>query len=209
MPDIVIFDLDGTLIDSAKTAHAAVSHCAREHGLPPVSEADVRAAIGIPNPDFYYRLYPDYPREQVAAFGHQVEKREDQVTREIGAALAFPGVPALLDSLKRDGFSLYIASTGDEMHVHGALEATGLGKYFDGIHCGEADKAGMLQRILSARPSQSAVMVGDTAIDANAARENGIPSIGAGYGYCSSEREYLFDRVARTVEEVAEIVHEL
>ena len=203
MLDVAIFDLDGTLIDTARTSIAAIRDCARRFHFPELADGDVARAIGLPNPEFYYRLYPDLPRADVAAFGARVERREAEITAEIGDSLAFPGIGELLAALHGRGVALYVASMGDRMHVDGALDATGLAKYFDGVYYGDCGKAESLRRILGARTNKDFVMVGDTEIDADAARANGIPCIGAGYGYCYPERHAAFDKVAGSVDHLA------
>lgn len=196
MAELVIFDLDGTLMDTAVASIAAIRACAHEQGFSIPPEDTIRRAIGLANPAFYFHLYPDVPREAVLAFGNEVERREALLISETGTALAFPGVPDMLQSLRRSKKTLCIASTGNASHVNTALNTTGVAYNFEMICCGEADKTGMLRHILLSHSGKSAVMVGDTEIDAYAATANGIPSIGAAYGYCSHDRYGVFDEVA-------------
>lgn len=192
----IIFDMDGTLID---TAVATCKACEREREafcLPPLDRESVIRAIGIANPKFYEALYPGYPQDLVHAFGREVEQTESEIIRGLGRKLLFPDVLRLLQYLKERGAFLYLASTGDPEHVDAVMSSCDIGRYFEKICCGEPAKVGMVRRLISDSPDDNWVMVGDRHTDSDAARGNGILSIGAAFGYCDAKEQAAFDAVA-------------
>lgn len=201
----VIFDLDGTLADTAIITIEAFRRLTPGSGLPMPEPEDIRAAIGYANPEFYDRLYPGFPTSAVRALGSRVEEEELKLMPELAGELLFPGVRELLAALRHKGIRLYIASTGSAEHVEAVVAHTGIGGFFVNILCGEPDKAGMIGRILAAGDPADFLMVGDKAKDSEGANANGIKAIGACYGYCS-RGQYGFDRYIDAPHELLALV---
>ena len=181
----VIFDLDGTLSDSAVLTMEAFKRVAPDNGLPVPSIDEIRKATGFAIPEFYYILFPDHDRDLVYNAGVQAEKEELLLLPSLGGRLLFEGCRELLMQLKERGMRLCIASTGEREHVFSVLEITGIADLFDTIDCGRPDKTEMLREITGGR--NGCVMVGDMEKDYTAARANGIISVGACYGYCRKD----------------------
>lgn len=197
----IIFDMDGTLIDTVLATAAAFRQLAPLHGLPLLIEEEIRVMIGVANPEFYLRLFPSYPPDRVLAFGREVEHLEAELIRGLGKNMVFPGVEDTLKSLREQKIRLSIASTGDRNHVHTALESTDLSQYFEEICCGEADKTQMLRRLCAGKP-EDFLMIGDTDKDSSAARNNKILSVGALFGYCTAETGRGFDLLAKSPQDI-------
>ena len=179
--------MDGTLIDSAVITVQAFGEVVPACGFVTPPRDSIRAAIGYPNPEFYFRLFPDSPKAQIQAVGERIEAAEQRILKENKFPLLFPGCRELLETLCRKGYTLYIASTGSHEHVHSLLEAEGVTGLFAAIFCGRHDKADMLAEIVAQSPG-GWLMVGDMEKDSDSARENGLISVGACYGHC--QREY-------------------
>lgn len=191
----IIFDMDGTLLNTAKSAVPACHTAAKEFGLPPVSPEVIRQTIGWANPEFYYRLYPRLPKELVELYGEAVEVQEAALVEALGPDILFDGILDLLEVLKGHGCSMAVASTGSWDHVDGALRAAGIQDYFDLIRCDQPVKIRMVQEIIALRPLGGWLMIGDKDKDAVAGRENGILTIGAAYGFGTEAEMALFDHV--------------
>jgi len=198
--------MDGTLSDSAVLTIAAFKKVAPRFGLPVPSVEDIRRATGNPNPEFYYILLPDFPRELVYNAGVEVEKEELNVLPTVSNTLLFRGCKELLERLKEYGVRLCIASTGDEGHVAAVLQGTGIAPLFDTISCGRPDKTEMLRELAERGEKSGYVMVGDMKKDYEAARANAILSVGACYGYCSRDLTD-FDLYIDTPEELPQILN--
>jgi phosphoglycolate phosphatase len=213
MAQYVIFDMDGTLSDTAKATAPAFHLAAAELGLRPISEARIKAAMGYAPAKFYSMLLQGSPPELVRRFSDRVEQLESEMIRSLGEDILFDGVRPMLAELARRGARLYVASTGSPGHVGDVLSASGIRGFFSDVLCNEPEKVSMVGRIISsaaasASDSDSAsdsapsahaaafALVGDKHIDAEAARRNRIPSIGAAYGYCGRQEAALFDATA-------------
>ena len=183
----VIFDLDGTLSDSAVLTIAAFNNVLTAQGMPVPTEEMIRRATGYPNPEFYYILFPDYLRETVYNIGQLVEREELRILPSISDRLLFAGCEELLKYLKERGIRLYIASTGDRNHVFSVLEKTGIIGLFDIVSCERPDKIEMLRELTHDGNKNGYVMVGDMKKDHEGARANDIISVGACFGYCRRE----------------------
>ena len=201
----VIFDLDGTLSDSAVLTIAACKKVTPLFGLPMPTVEAIRRATGHPNPEFYTILFPDFPRELVYTAGEQVEEEELSVLPTVRDRLLFRGCKELLRQLKERGIRLCIASTGDEGHVFPVLRETGIVQLFDTVSCGRPEKTVMLRELTTEGERDGYVMVGDMKKDYEAARANGILSVGACYGYCSRELTE-FDLYVDTPAELLQIL---
>ena len=183
----VIFDLDGTLSDSAYLTRSAFELISPKQGLPIPSEEAIRRATGYATPEFYYILFPNFPRELIYDTGVLVEQEEQRILKLIRDKLLFDNCRELLLRLKEKGIRLCIASTGEREHVYSILNETGITGFFDVIECARPDKKEMLCDIIGDSDKNGCVMVGDMKKDYEAARANGILSVGVLYGYCLRE----------------------
>jgi len=183
----VIFDMDGTLSDSAILTDAAFRKIAPEQGLPVPSGEAVRKVMGNATPEFYYKLFPDFPRDLIFNAGKLVDEEELRLLPGLKSRLLFSGCHELLMLLKENNKRLYLASTGAEAHVYPVLRGTGIIGLFDKISCARPDKTEMLGEMIKDDDRDGFIMVGDMEKDHEGARANGIVSVGACYGYCRRE----------------------
>ena len=183
----VIFDLDGTLSNSAIITMAAFKAVVPAYGLPVPTKEAVQKATGYPNPEFYYLLFPDHPKEKINEIGELVEQEELKVLPAVSHELLFDGCRELLERLAESGIRLRIASTGDEGHVVSVLRETGIIDYFDMLCYEQPDKVKMLRDMTQDGEKDGFVMIGDMKKDYEGARANGILSVGVCYGYCIKE----------------------
>ena len=189
----VIFDLDGTLSDSALLSMEAFRAVLPKQGLPIPSEEAVRRAMGYATPEFYYILFPDLPHDKVYDVGLLVEEEELRILPALGANLLFEGCRELLMRLKESGKRLCIASTGSRDHVFSTLDGIRITDFFDTVSCDRPDKTETLREMIEADNKKGYIdkngyiLVGDMKKDYEAARANGIVSVGACFGYCVRE----------------------
>ena len=183
----IIFDLDGTLSDSGILTMEAFKQIAPLYGLKIPSKEMIQRTTGFANPEFYFILFPDIPRDIAERVGKLVEEAESKLLPSLSEKLLFKGSCELLLKLKENGFHLCIASTGDKEHVYSILDATGITSLFDVISCGKPDKTEMLCEMTKEKEKSGYLMVGDMKKDFEGARANGILSVGACYGYCKKE----------------------
>ena len=200
----IIFDMDGTLADTAKVTIPACAEVSARLNLPPLSDESIRAAIGFANPDFYFKLYPNLTPETVLAFGEAVEEAEERIVWTMGEGILFPGILALLQALRARGIRMHVASTGDQGHVDAVLQTAGIEDFFTTISCGAPEKVDMVAGIISPGDPAHFAMVGDKEHDLRAARGNGIMAVAALFGYCTDAAG--FDHALKTPAELLALV---
>jgi phosphoglycolate phosphatase len=199
-PDTVLFDLDGTLIDSGPSILAALRKALAEEGLPALPPDAERSLLGPP----LYRALPPLvgdAADRVVRTYRRIFVAEGFAYR----ATAYPGIEALLDGLARHHVRLAVSTSKLETSAVTILEHLGLAGRFATI-CGDTQDAGRptkaeviaetLRRIGESprrtggsprRTGESplTVMVGDRSHDVIGAREQGLSCLGAGWGYGS------------------------
>ena len=191
----IIFDMDGTLSDTARATLAAIQAVEKKYDLPTITIDNIRSAMGLAGMEFFGHIYPEVPAEKLAPAGDEIDALESEKIAEIGEKILFSGVAEMLESLKKDGYILYIASTGSEHHVEVTLQSSGIKKYFTGISCGKPEKISMVREIINDRNPSEFLMVGDMFKDSEAARGNNIRALGAAFGYLAKDDYGLFDAI--------------
>jgi phosphoglycolate phosphatase len=181
MSDTVLYDLDGTLVNSAAGILGSLRAAFDEVGLAwPGFDTTV---VGPP----IYKLLPEFigddaTVEVVAAY------RRHYGARGLYDSQPFPGVDELLTTLRDRGIRLAVATSKAEPFAIRIVESKGWTSLFDTV-CGDTlaaerpTKAQVIRETLSRLGEADAIMVGDKHTDVTGARENSIPCIGVGWGY--------------------------
>jgi phosphoglycolate phosphatase len=207
---VVAFDNDGTLYPSGEQIGRAVLTAHREyvaaHGIamptPPMEW--VQQLIGMDAKDFYGAMLPGQPPEVVHDF------EEFCLDLECATVQRFPhlyeGADALLKALHADGRMLVLVTNGPPRYVQNVWDATGLGRYMQAMYPYSppdfATKGERLARAIVEWGGGPAVMIGDRRSDVEAAREAGVPVIGAGYGYSRDGELAGADAVVGSIREL-------
>jgi pyrophosphatase PpaX len=161
----IIFDSDGTLLNSFELIVAAYTHVAQQHGLRPPTAAEVRAQLGKSLPDIYRSFYPDADIDKL------LQTNSAFIAEHAGESAAFEGLQDLLEDLKELGLQLAIL-TGGNHKIAAMLEHHGIAEYFASVvHCERVEKPkpdpeGFLlaAKECGVEPGE-AIMVGDTVQD--------------------------------------------
>lgn len=188
----IVFDLDGTLVDSAPDLTNALNHALTLRGLDPVPAEAVREAVGRGAPAMihqamtYQALGPDADIEGILA--DFLVHYEANIAAE---SRPFPGAVAALDRLRDAGAKLAVCTNKRERLTNLLLRALRIDHYFaaiagrDTLEVSKPDPGHLLGVIAAAGGDPArAVMVGDSTVDIEAARAAGIPSILVSFGYC-------------------------
>jgi len=118
-----IWDMDGTLVDTAELHFAAWSAVAKELNLP-FSRADFAATFGKRNPDILRQLYNDrFSEKEIAALGERKEEYYRAAARRQGV-VPLPGVKALVQGLRQAGFKQAIGSSAPRANLDLILKLT-------------------------------------------------------------------------------------
>ena len=178
---LLVFDWDGTIIDSASAIVDCICAAARDTGIAVPPRERAAHTIGLGLHDALRLAVPDLPPERYPAFVAHYRKHflacEDSMQ-------LFTGVPELLVDLKQRGHRLAIATGKSRRGLDRALDACGMAAHFHATRCGDETQPkphpAMLLELLEelAIEPQRALMIGDTSHDLEMARNAGVPAIG-------------------------------
>ena len=190
MYQTVLFDLDGTLTDSAPGVIHSVQYALEKYGIAEAYE-NLQCFIGPPLIQSFQKFYGfDHERaaEAVAYY------REYYSAGGIFENSVYTGIPEVLAMLKEAGKYLAVATSKPEFFAKQVLDHFGLTGYFDFIGGALMDETRTTKEEVLAYTltemkidPEMAVMVGDRENDATAARALGVSCIGVLYGYGSRE----------------------
>ena len=184
---LLIFDWDGTLVDSIGRIVEAMHQAALSSGLPRLDDVAIKGIIGLALPEAIRVLYPDL-KDQACSERFAQRYSDCYLTLETEPSPLFPGVAEALEAFRAQGFHLAVA-TGKSRHgLQRVLQGRGWLDYFDVTRCADETASKphplMLQEILThcrVSPKQ-ALMVGDSVFDLQMATNAGIDSVAVGFG---------------------------
>ncbi len=182
----ILFDLDGTLWDSAEGVAAAWNEALEEMGRPErVTVQSVHGVMGKTMDVIARETFPAEPWDRAEKLMNFCLQRENDYLREHGGIL-YQGLEETLALLRQKGYFLAIVSNCQEGYIEAFLAYHGLEKYFDDTenfgHTGHG-KGDNIRLVVNRNRLEQAAYLGDTQGDWEAAREAGIPFIHAAYGF--------------------------
>lgn len=200
MYKLLIFDWDGTIIDSQARIIASMQAAADELGHGPLHAEAIRNIIGLGLPEAIRALIPridDTDLERMrACYSHHFLER-DQTPAQL-----YPGVETTLRNLKERGYCLAVATGKSRRGLNRVLEQTGLGALFELSRCADETASKphplMLQEILAETGLgvSDAVMIGDTEYDLEMGQRIGMGGVAVSYGAHALERLRRFAPLA-------------
>ncbi|KZK69703.1 HAD family hydrolase [Shewanella baltica] len=210
--DLVIFDWDGTLMDSIGKIITCIENMAKALRLPIPTESDIRDIIGLSMTEALRVLFPhglnlsassaysQYPKN---AFSQGEDEQYQQMRAEFKAQYLhldttptplFAQARILIDELHAQGYQLAVATGKARAGLDRVFAQTGLGRYFVASRCADEvyskphpEMISSLLKELNIAPNR-ALMVGDSLLDLTMAANAGIDSIGVTYGAHSAEK---------------------
>ena len=209
-PALIIFDVDGTLLQSQLVTVPAIRQTLGAYGVAPPSDDAIRQTFGIPVEEYEAWLAGLCPPEHSARIVQATNERELELIAETGAL--FEGVLEVLKQLKRAGHALATCTNASVSYLNHVLDGHGLRKFFQANTCighGFADKDAMVRHILDTIILRPAFVIGDRKGDVDAAKANGAYAIAADYGYGSPSELQQADAHAGTAGEIPAIIHRL
>lgn len=185
--DLVVFDLDGTLLDTAAGVLSAVRHTIAVMGFTPLPEEKLAAFVGPPIQDSFAEAYGlTGPVLQTIADTFRRQYAEVDLLK----AAPYPGIYELFDGLTTAGVQTAVATYKREDYALSLLRHFGFDRYTALMHGADNEnklkKRDIIERCISesgVRDRRRVVMVGDTAHDARGAAEIGVDFIGVTFGF--------------------------
>ena len=190
MAKTILFDLDGTLTDSGEGIINCAILALEHYGLPIPSREEMRTFVGPPLHESFIRhgVPADQAEEAIRIY------RSRYIPIGAYENTPYPGVRELLETLKAQGHTLFVATSKPEEMSIKILEHFDLAKYFDRI-CGasmdtsRSSKEAVIAYLIELNGrADNMVMVGDTKFDIIGAKAHGIPGIGVSWGYGKVEQ---------------------
>jgi phosphoglycolate phosphatase len=183
-PTQVLFDFDGTLVNSEPGIVASWRHTFATLGMAERSEAEIRHLIGPPLLELVNDLTDD-PELRQAIVATYIDHYD---TIGLRHAHVYPGVEELLGELRRDGRTLAVATSKSEHIAVEMLAELELSSYFSVVAGALRDgsrhyKHDVIAHAITQLPQASRVMVGDRLHDVHGARQFDIDCIGVLWGY--------------------------
>lgn len=183
----ILFDLDGTIIDSKEGILNSVCYALDKMGREIPDKKDLMCFIGPPL-SYSFATFcgmNEEETEKAVAF-----YRENYAPRGVFEFAVYPGVETMLKKLSSSGRRLYLATSKPEVFAKQILEKAGLDGYFTAI-CGSLIPSGRdkKEEVISylveteSLSLEETVMVGDRSYDAEGAHAVGLVAIGVSYGY--------------------------
>lgn len=183
--DAVIFDWDGTLMDSTSTITTSIQMACADLGLPVPDRQRASWVIGLSLESALYHVAPDLQAEDldhfVARYKHHFFQRDQEMP-------LFDGVPPLLQALREQRVKLAVATGKGRLGLNRVLATSQLEGYFDMTRCADESHGkphpGMLYDIIGqlGLDPEHVLMVGDTTHDVLMAHNAGVDSLAVSYG---------------------------
>lgn len=182
---MIVFDWDGTVMDSAAAIVESIQAASRDLGLAEPSDIQARHVIGLGLGDALRHAVPDLPghryEEMVDRYRHHYLARDHELR-------LFVGIPELLDELGNKELLLTIATGKSRLGLNRALEHSRLGARFVASRCADEcfskPHPQMLLELMDefALTAEELLMIGDTTHDLGMAANAGVDAVGVTYG---------------------------
>jgi phosphoglycolate phosphatase len=183
--DLIVFDWDGTLMDSTATIVQCIQAAARDLGLPVPDSRSASYVIGLGLLDAMQAVLPDLDPQH---YPRMIERyRYHYLTKDQGLTL-FDGVREMLDDLSQQGYFLAVATGKSRVGLNRALDAVRLLSVFDATRCADETFSkphpAMLQELTRelGQDLRRTVMIGDTTHDLQMALNAGAAGVAVHYG---------------------------
>lgn len=212
MLEYILFDLDGTLTDSAEGITKSVDYALRQ--VVGIETDDLSTLKGYIGPPLTAGFMENHGLDEATALRCRDVYRSRYEKTGLFENKVYDGVPEMLETLHKAGRTLLVATSKPEIFARRILEHFNLAGYFSEIVGATMDGsidakdeviAEALRRLHHPAPDR-VLMVGDRHHDIDGARKNGLPVLGVLYGFGSAEEMQQADATAATPQEAAQII---
>ncbi|WP_347224152.1 HAD hydrolase-like protein [Bacteroides congonensis] len=202
MWELIIFDLDGTLLNTSEGIYNSVRYTEKELNLRPIGNSELSKFVGPPPKEMYKKMYGlSEKQSQDAVKKH----RKYGITRALYEASIYDGVEETLKYIKNKQKKLAVATLKSQIIAEKILAINKLEKYFDIIIGMDLDetytKSQIIKLAMTKTNCKTSIMIGDSMFDQIGAAEAGVDFIGATYGFgLNMQNQYPFKTIAHITE---------
>lgn len=204
--NLLVFDLDGTILSSTKPVREALKRVFAKLNLnTQIIPAEIESHLGLPSEDFYKAIAPLGRPWLWQELRDRVREEYNASLREFGQA--FPGVIETLKILRKRGFRLALHSNSTTRYFNSAISALKIRGCFNYVECVQENnltKTELVLKIKRGFGNLEAAVIGDRSHDIEAARGSNSLSIGVLFGY-GGEEPYQADIVITKFSELLDI----
>jgi phosphoglycolate phosphatase len=183
--DLLVFDWDGTLMDSAACIAGSLQSACEDLGYPVPSDRDARYIIGLNMSDALAHVLPDV---QASDYPRIAERYRHHFLRGDARTALFDGVAEMLQALRANGYQLAVATGKSRRGLDRALQATGVAEYFHATRCADEGHTKPDPRMLHCLvettdvEAERTLMIGYTTHDMAMAQAAGIARLAVTHG---------------------------
>ena len=196
---LIIFDWDGTLIDSIPTITRSLAVAAEQMGLSLLDQVAYKSVIGLSLSNAICKLYPELSDEKLQQFIKQYREEYNQLEKQ--PSTPFSGVTDGLNVLREQGISMAVATGKSRDGLNRSMTANQYREYFQASRCADETRSKpdplMLEQLLKELniPVKQALMVGDAGFDLQMAENLGMDRVAVTYGAQPKEKLLSHDPV--------------
>lgn len=212
----IIFDLDGTLVDSVEGIKNSLQYAFDQVGIN-AKDVDFNTFIGPPLAEGLLQNFPTEFKDEAFLKLTIKHMRDYYASHGVHQCLLYPGIDNLLSHLKQNKKRLFVATSKPLVFAKQILSNLGVDAFFEGIDGNPVDaaastKSKIMTRLIDTmqikQTNRKLVMIGDRYHDIEGAHENGIDSIGVTYGYGTYKElsSYQPTRVVNSINELHEVL---
>lgn len=207
--DLLVFDWDGTLLDSTGAIVAAVQAACRDLGHPEPPDEHARQVIGLGLADALRQSVPTLPE---GMFPQMIERYRHHYLGSDERLSLFDGAFELIEELHGQGYLLAVATGKSRLGLNRAMGYSGLGEYFSASRCADEcfskPHPQMLDELMDefAVSPERVLMIGDTTHDLQMAINAGVAHVAVAYGAHSAKALDALNPLAR-LQSVEELAH--
>lgn len=183
---LLVFDWDGTLMDSKAQIVNCMQSALNELGLEPRSDQQISNIIGLGLEEAIIKLYPSLDQKMIRLAAQTY--RDFYLYKDKTPSPLFRGVIDVLDQLRVEGYDFAVATGKSRRGLDKGLSETGLGDYFPITRCADETRSKphpqMLEEILIDynTDASQALMIGDSEYDLQLANNAGVDGFAVSYG---------------------------
>lgn len=188
MKKAILFDIDGTLLDTRDFVFGSVKNCMAVHKLPGVSDKELKKVMGKALVEFYGTLFPGVDPSLLTKTHREFQENNFHLIKQ------FPKTKKTLQFLKKSGFLLAAVSNRMRESLVHSLKLAGIFDYFDTVVCADdvvnpkPHREHLLAALLDLKiGSENVYMVGDTENDILAGKNANIKTVGVTYGWLGKD----------------------